>query len=155
MGFSERTFELCAAKGGSVGCFDPNRSRAPTAIASRHQSAARRRTRSAPKRGAGCRTTRSRRGRPSEYAVNLGGHDEVVLMQSLDLLGLQRDRRIAPTEADIRIVAFGFREFTNLLHKGKRLAEIAKPNAPLDAVIFLHQLPDWGLCLKELSLLAR
>jgi hypothetical protein len=27
MGFSERTFELCAAKGGSVGCFDPNRSR--------------------------------------------------------------------------------------------------------------------------------
>jgi hypothetical protein len=68
------------------------------AIASRHQSAARRRTRSAPKRGASCRTTttRSRRGRPSEYAVNLGGHDEVVLMQSLDLLGLQRDRRIAP-----------------------------------------------------------
>src|SRR5258706_16466753 len=28
-----------------------------------------------------------RRGRASEYAVNLGGHDEVVLMQSLDLLG--------------------------------------------------------------------
>ena len=90
----------------SVGCFDPNRSRAPTAIASRHQSAARRRTRSAPKRGASCRTTttRLRRGRPSEYAVNLGGHDEVVLMQSLDLLGLQRDRRIAPTEADIRMI---------------------------------------------------
>jgi hypothetical protein len=38
-------------KGGSVGCFDPNRSRAPTAIASRHQFAARRRTRSAPKMG--------------------------------------------------------------------------------------------------------
>jgi hypothetical protein len=38
-------------KGGSEGCFDPNRSRAPTAIASRHQSAARRRTRSAPKKG--------------------------------------------------------------------------------------------------------
>jgi hypothetical protein len=31
------------------GCFDPNRSSAPTAIASRHQSAARRRTRSAPR----------------------------------------------------------------------------------------------------------
>ena len=41
-------------------------------------------------------------------------------MQSLDLLGLQRDRRIAPTEADIRMMAFGFREFTNLLNKGKR-----------------------------------
>src|SRR3984893_14273876 len=100
-------------------------------------------------------STRSRRGRPSKYAVNLGGHDEVVLMQSLDLLGLQRDRRIAPTEADIRMMAFGFREFTSLLNKGKRLAEIAKPEAPLDAVSFLRQLPVWGLCVKELSLLAR
>src|ERR1700681_3722966 len=78
----------------------------------------------------------SRRDCASEYAVNLGGHDEVVLMQSLDLLGLQRDRRIAPTEADIRMMAFGFREFTNLLNKGKRVAEIAKPEAPLDAVSF-------------------
>src|SRR5467141_1198806 len=141
----------------SVDCFDPNRSRAPTAITSRHQSAARRITRSAPKRGASCRTTRtrSRRGHASEYAVNLGGHDEVVLMQSLDLLGLQRDRRIAPTEADIRMMAFGLCEFTNLPNKGKRLAEIAKPEAPLDAVSFLRQLPVWGLCVKELSLLAR
>ena len=79
----------------------------------------------------------SRRGRASEYTVNLGGHDEVVLMQSLDLLGLQRDRCIAPTEADIRMMAFSFREFTNLLDKGKRLPEIAKPEAPLDAVSFL------------------
>src|SRR5258708_8711055 len=76
-------------------------------------------------------------------------------MQSLDLLGLQRDRRIAPTEADIRMMAFDLCEFTNLLNKGKRLAEIVKPEAPLDAVSFLHQLPVWGLCVKELSLLAR
>src|SRR5712692_3873183 len=109
------------------------------------------------KRGASCRTTRtrSRRGRPSEYAVNLGGHDEVVLMQSLDLLGLQRDRRMAPTEADIRMMAFSFRELTNLLNKGKRLPEIAKPETPLDAVSLLQQLPVWGLCVKVLSLLAR
>src|SRR5437763_5631178 len=76
-------------------------------------------------------------------------------MQSLDLLGLQRDRGIAPTEADIRMMAFSFREFTNLLDKGKRLPEIAKPEAPLDAVSFLWQLPVWGLRMKELSLLAR
>src|ERR1700730_16077569 len=109
------------------------------------------------KGGASCRTsrTRSRCGCASEYAIDLGGHDEVVLMQSLDLFGLQRDRRVAPTEADIRMMAFGFREFTNLLNKGKRLPEIAKPEAPLDAVSFLPQLPVWGLCMKELSLLAR
>ena len=76
-------------------------------------------------------------------------------MQPLDLLGLQRDRRIAPTEADIRMMAFSFREFTNLLNKGKRLPKIAKPEAPLDAARFLRQLPVRCLCVKELSLLAR
>src|ERR1700693_4289540 len=96
----------------------------------------------------------SSRVRANEYAVNLGGHDEVVLMQSLDLLGLQRDRRIAPTEADIRMMAFSFREFTDLLNKGKRLPEVAKPEAPLDAVSSLCKLPLRGLCVKELSLLA-
>src|SRR5260370_1220298 len=96
-----------------------------------------------------------RRGRACEYAVNLGGHDEVVLMQSLDLLGLQRDGRVAPTEAEILMMSFSFREFTNLLNKGERLPEIAKPEAPLDAVSFLQQLPVRGLRMKELSLLAR
>ena len=62
-------------------------------------------------------------------------------MQSLDLLGLERDRRIAPTEAGVRMMAFSFREFTNLLNKGKRLSKIAEAKAPLDAVSFLQQLP--------------
>ena len=69
----------------------------------------------------------------------------------LIFFGLQRDCGIAPTEADIRMMAFSFREFTNLLNKGKRLPEIAKPEAPLDAVSFLRQLPVWGLRLKELT----
>ena len=58
-------------------------------------------------------------------------------MQSMDLLGLQRYRHIATTEADIRMMAFSFREFTNLLNEGKRLPKIAKPEAPLDVVSFL------------------
>ena len=76
-------------------------------------------------------------------------------MQPLDLFGLQRNRGITPTEADIRMMAFSFRKFPNLLNKGKRLPEIAKPEAPIDAVSFLGQLPVWGLCVKELSVLAR
>ena len=63
-------------------------------------------------------------------------------MQSLDLLGLQRDRRIAPTEADIRMMAFGFREFTNLLNKGKRLAEIASTPS-------LAQATTWPLAVER------
>jgi hypothetical protein len=69
-------------------------------------------------------------------------------MQSLDLLGLQRDRCIAPTETDVRMMAFSFREFTNRLDKGKCLPEITKPEAPFDAVSFLQQLPVWGLSLS-------
>ena len=53
------------------------------------------------------------------------------------------------------MMAFSFREFTNLLNKGKCLPEIAKSEAPLDAVSFLRQLPVWDLCVKELSFLAR
>ena len=53
------------------------------------------------------------------------------------------------------MMSFSFREFTNLLNKGKRLSKIVKPEAPLDAVNFIHQLPVWGLCMKDLSLLAR
>ena len=49
------------------------------------------------------------------------------------------------------MMTFGFREFANLLNKGKRVPEIAKPEAPLDAVSFLRQLPVWGLCMKQLS----
>ena len=84
------------------------------------------RRRSAPRKGRKLQDNQNslRCGRPSEYAVNLGGYDEVVLMQSLDLLGLQRDRRIAPTEADIRMMAFSFRELTNLQNKGKRLRKL-------------------------------
>ena len=72
-----------------------------------------------------------------EYAVNLGCHDEIVLMQALDLLGLQGDRGIAPTEADIRMMAFSFCKFPNFPDKGKRLPEIAKAEAPFDAASLL------------------
>ena len=53
------------------------------------------------------------------------------------------------------MMAFRFREFTNLLDKGKRFPEIAKSEAPLNAMRFLLQLPVWDLCVKELGLLAR
>jgi hypothetical protein len=53
------------------------------------------------------------------------------------------------------MMAFSFREFANLVDKGKRLPEIPKPKAPLYAVSSLWQLPVWGVCIKDLSLLAR
>jgi hypothetical protein len=54
-------------------------------------------------------------------AVELGGHDEVVLVQALDLLGPQRDRRVAPAEADVGVVP---------LRLGQFAARATKANAP-------------------------
>ena len=68
---------------------------------------------------------------PRKYSVYLGGHYEVVLMQA-HLLGMERDSRVAPSKTDIRMVAFGFCDFTNLLDKAKRLPEILEPEVPLD-----------------------
>ena len=66
-------------------CTDACFNAARRAIASRPQSAAIEDRAQHRKSGASPRT-RSPRGRASEYAVDLGCHDEVVLMRPLDLL---------------------------------------------------------------------
>ncbi len=43
------------------------------------------------------------------------------------------------------MMAFSFREFTNLLNKSKRLPEVVKSEAPLNAASFVGQLSVWGL----------
>src|SRR3954468_21576321 len=49
--------------------------------------------------------TSDRRSQPHRPCGRAGGNDEVVLVQAFDLLGLQRHGRIAPTEADVRMMA--------------------------------------------------
>jgi hypothetical protein len=92
--------------------------------------------------------------RTIEHPIDLARHDEIVLVQSFYLLSAQGNRHITPAEADVGVMAFSFREFTNLLNKGKRFAEIAGTKTCARCGL-LRQLPVWGLCLKELSLLAR
>ena len=64
-----------------------------------------------------------------------------------------RDRYIAPAEADVRMMAFSFREFTNLLNKCKCSPEIAKLElrsmGELPSVVAIL-----GLYMKDLSFLA-
>jgi hypothetical protein len=52
--------------------------------------------------------------------INLARHDEVVPMQSFDLLGAQRDSRITPAEADVRVMAFRLGKLTDFLNKVER-----------------------------------
>jgi hypothetical protein len=49
--------------------------------------------------------------------IQLRRHYKVVLVQALDLLRLQRDRRVSPAEADVGMVTFGFRQVTSTLYE--------------------------------------
>src|SRR5262249_25825836 len=84
-------------------------------------------------------------GRAVENLVDLSRHDEVILVQSLYFLSLQADRRIAPAEADVRMMAFGLSEFTDLLDKGPCFAKVAEPEGPLDTMSVVAEFPVRGL----------
>src|SRR5436190_15234571 len=50
--------------------------------------------------------------RAIEQPINLARHDEVVLMQSFDLLGVQRDSRITP-QPNVWVMAFCLGKLTD------------------------------------------
>src|ERR1700681_1075935 len=93
--------------------------------------------------------------RAIEHSVDLARHDEIVLVQSLDLLGAQGDGRVTPAEADVGVMAFGLGELTDFLNKGERFPEIAESKRALDAVGIVSQLPIGSLCLQALGFITR
>ena len=72
-----------------------------------------------------------------ENPIDLACHDKIVLVQSLDFLGSQRDGRVAPAEADIGVMAFGFSQVTDVCNKAKCFAKIAEAEGSLDAVAII------------------
>jgi hypothetical protein len=55
-------------------------------------------------------------------------HDEVFHRQSFDILGAQRDSRMTPAEADVRMMAFCLGKLTDFLNKVERFPEIVESN---------------------------
>ena len=68
-----------------------------------------------------------------EEPVNLGGHDEIVFVQTFDLFRLHHHCDVAPSKANIGVMTFGLGEFAHLLNERQRLAKVAKLEAPLNA----------------------
>ena len=64
--------------------------------------------------------------------VELYRHDEIVLVQSFDLLGAQRDRGIAPPEADIRMMELRLGECTGAAHEREGIAKAPEPVGAFD-----------------------
>jgi hypothetical protein len=93
--------------------------------------------------------------RAIEHSVDLARHDEIVLVQSFDLLGAQGDGRVTPAEVDVGVMAFGFGELTDFLNKDELFPEIAESKRALDAVGIVSQLPIRSLCLEVLGFITR
>ena len=73
--------------------------------------------------------------------INLARHDKIVLVQPLDLLGAQRDGRVTPAEADIRVVPFIFSQVADVANKVERCPKITKMERSFDAVAIIAQFP--------------
>ncbi len=58
--------------------------------------------------------------------VYFGGHDKVILMQTIDLMRIEDDTTISPTKRDIGMMSFVLREAGNLLNKMQRGCEVIK-----------------------------
>src|SRR5271165_3854598 len=88
-------------------------------------------------------------------AIELCRHDEVVLVQTLDLLGVQRDRGVAPAKPDLGMMSLGFGECGCALDEGEGLAEILETVGPLDPLRSVKQLPIRRLPMVARGLLLR
>src|SRR5215472_11971629 len=86
---------------------------------------------------------------------DFAGHDEIVLVQSLDLFGAQRDGRVTPAETDIGMMSFGFGKLADPLHEGERFPEITKSKRALDAAGIIAQYPLRRLALETQGFITR
>src|SRR5450830_1164636 len=89
------------------------------------------------------------------HPIDLARHDEIVLVQPLDLLCAQGDGRITPAETDVGVMAFGLGKLTNILNKGESFQEVAESKSALDSPGIVTQLPIGNLRLKALGFITR
>src|SRR6266403_6209587 len=75
---------------------------------------------------------RGARSRARGQRVHLGGHDEVVLVQPLDLVRVEDDAAVAPTEADVGVMAFPLGDLGDLLDHGQGGREVGGREGALD-----------------------
>src|SRR4051812_30480552 len=89
------------------------------------------------------------------HAVDFCSHDKIVLVQSFDLLCLQRHGCVAPAEADIRVMAFGLGQISHLFHEGECLGKILELERPLNTAWLVSDIPLGRLTLVGAGLLLR
>src|SRR5215469_11539189 len=87
---------------------------------------------------------------PVEHPIDLASHNKIVLVQPLNLLGAQRDGRVTPPEAYVRMVPLGFSQLADVANKVERCPKITEMEGSFDAVAVIAQLPVRSLRSKVL-----
>src|SRR5215218_5379008 len=67
--------------------------------------------------------------------VDLRGQDEIALSQSVDLVRPDRDLRLSPSKANIRMVTLLFRQITDAIYKHLRFAKVRKTIALFEVML--------------------
>ncbi len=83
--------------------------------------------------------------------VDLSGHDEVVLMEALDLLGLQDDFCMASSEIDFRVTPLGLCEIADPYDEAHCFTKILEAEGALEAMRIVEQFSIFGICSKHLG----
>jgi hypothetical protein len=78
---------------------------------------------------------------PFEQLVDLRCHNEIILMQAIDLMGLKLHFAVAPTDADVRMMALGLAQFADFLGVTQRIHEVFELEGSFDFLRFVSKLP--------------
>ena len=77
----------------------------------------------------------------SEQLVNFGSHDEVVLMEAIDLVGLKLHFAVAPADANVRVMPLGLAQIADFLCEGHCIHEVFELERPFNFCRFVSKLP--------------
>jgi hypothetical protein len=83
-----------------------------------------------------------------EERGDLGGQDEIILVETTDLMGVELHNNVTPTEPEIGVVAFLLGDFTNPIDETQRRGKILEAESSFQAGSFMGQTPP-GCLLKE------
>src|SRR2546425_11485893 len=87
--------------------------------------------------------------------VSLGGHDEVIFVETVDFLGVPGDLGAAPSEGDFRMVALDLRQAADLGNKVHCFLEVLETEAALNTAPVVHKRPTGRLLQITFSLSPR
>ena len=84
----------------------------------------------------------------SSKAVDLGGHDEVVIGEAADGVRREFEFHFVPPAVDVRVMVFGFRHFADLVDEEQRFLEILEREFARDRFCVVRERPVVDFCRK-------